>query len=82
MKTNLVAIACDVVGGMGVLSRLLGVSAPTVSQWKSGVRPIPIERCAAIEKITGGKVTRQEMRPKDWHLIWPELTTPKKRMRA
>lgn len=29
--------------------------------------------CAAIERATGGAVTRREMRPDDWWLIWPEL---------
>lgn len=31
---------------------------------------------AAIEHFTGMAVTRKEMFPKDWHLIWPELATP------
>lgn len=30
-------------------------------------------RCVAIETVTGKAVTRQELRPDDWHLIWPEL---------
>lgn len=77
MNTNPIIRACDAVGGMGVLSRLIGVSAPTVSQWKSGTRPIPIERCAAIERATDGQVTRQELRPDDWESIWPELAEKK-----
>lgn len=28
---------------------------------------------AQLELNTGGKVTRKELRPDDWHLIWPEL---------
>lgn len=31
------------------------------------------ENCVGIEKATGGVVTRQELRPDDWFLIWPEL---------
>lgn len=31
------------------------------------------ELCVAIEQSTAGAVTRQELRPDDWHLIWPEL---------
>ena len=34
---------------------------------------MPIERCAAIERATAGAVTRRDLRPHDWHLIWPEL---------
>jgi len=38
-------------------------------------RPIPIERCPAIEKATDGQVSRRDLRPDDWWLIWPELVT-------
>ena len=31
------------------------------------------ELCVVIERESGKIVTRQELRPKDWHLIWPEL---------
>lgn len=29
--------------------------------------------CVTIERESGFLVTRQELRPTDWHLIWPEL---------
>lgn len=29
--------------------------------------------CAVIEKMSGGEFSRQEMRPADYHIIWPEL---------
>ena len=29
--------------------------------------------CAGIERHSGGEVTRKELRPDDWNLIWPEL---------
>ena len=29
--------------------------------------------CVAIERATNGAVTRRDLRPNDWHLIWPEL---------
>lgn len=29
--------------------------------------------CVAIERATAGTVTRRDLRPHDWHLIWPEL---------
>lgn len=29
--------------------------------------------CVAIEQQTGGKVTRKDLRPDDWLLLWPEL---------
>ena len=40
-------------------------------------RKIPsAELCVLIERVTGGKVTRQELRPDDYWLIWPDLPTP------
>ncbi len=28
-----------------------------------------------IERATNGAVTRRDLRPDDWHEIWPELAT-------
>lgn len=55
------------------LAASLGVPAPLVSQWRTGVRPVPIERCVPIERATSGAVRRWDLRPDDWWLIWPEL---------
>jgi DNA-binding transcriptional regulator YdaS (Cro superfamily) len=41
-----------------------------------GLRPAAPELCVLIEKITNGAVTRRDLRPDDWHRIWPELVTP------
>jgi len=68
-----VSAASRIVGGISALARIVGVKPPTVSQWASGARPVPIERCLAIERATKGEVTRRDLRPDDWHLIWPEL---------
>ncbi len=29
--------------------------------------------CVAIERASGGQISRKDLRPDDWHLIWPEL---------
>lgn len=29
--------------------------------------------CVAIERASGGQISRKDLRPEDWHLIWPEL---------
>ncbi|WP_236596881.1 transcriptional regulator [Paraburkholderia hiiakae] len=29
--------------------------------------------CVAIERESSGAVTRRDLRPADWHEIWPEL---------
>lgn len=31
------------------------------------------EVAAAVERVTNGDVTRKDLRPEDWALIWPEL---------
>lgn len=55
------------------LARAIGVPPVLISQWKNDVRQVPIERCVPIEKATAGAVTRRDLRPDDWHQIWPEL---------
>lgn len=57
------------------LADLIGESASFVNQWIRLDRPVPIPTCVLIEQRTNGAVTRQELRPKDWHLIWPELVS-------
>lgn len=44
-----------------------------VSQWASGLKEVPVDRCTAIELATAGKVMRWDLRPQDWHRHWPEL---------
>jgi len=73
MSTHAVTLACQHLGSAVALADALGISSPTVSEWRSGRRPVPIERCVEIEQVTGGAVTRQQLRPDDWHRIWPEL---------
>ena len=33
------------------------------------------ELCSAIEEASAGRVTRRDLRPRDWMLVWPELRT-------
>ena len=60
-------------GRSAALAAAVGVHPVMVSQWAGGVKPNPLERCAAIEAATAGAVTRRDLRPDDWHLHWPEL---------
>lgn len=57
------------------LAGVLGVAPPTVAEWCSGRRPVPVRRCRAIEEATGGRITRRDLRPDDWQDIWPELAS-------
>lgn len=46
-----------------------------IRQWRyryEGRVPSP-ENCTGLELVSDGAITRQEMRPDDWHRIWPEL---------
>ena len=68
-----IRIACDAVGSQARLAKAIDVAPAVVHQWRTGIRPVPIQHCVAIERETNGAVTRKELRPHDWHLIWPEL---------
>lgn len=50
-----------------MLAKALGVSPVVISNWKTGEREVPAERCPAIEKATEGAVRCEELRPDvDW----------------
>lgn len=72
-RMNLRAFTESERGSSAKLARALGVSPVMVSQWASGLKAVPVERCTALEVATSGAVRRWELRPDDWHLIWPEL---------
>lgn len=55
------------------LAGAVGVTPATVSNWNTRKHPVPAELAAAIERATGGQVTRQELFPDTWARIWPEL---------
>ena len=54
-------------------------STMQVRQWQHGYakrKPGPAY-CIAIERATGGAVTRKDLRPDDYGDIWPELVDTK-----
>lgn len=56
------------------LARALGYDdLRNVSYWARGDRAFSPQHCVTIERDTKGAVMRWDMRPDDWHLIWPEL---------
>lgn len=60
---------------MAALARDLGLNPDQVRQWRHGHdnrQPSPAN-CVDIERITGRAVMRWDLRPDDWHRIWPEL---------
>lgn len=57
------------------LARQIDVNPDQIRHWRHGYagrRPSP-EMCVQIEQATGGAVARWDLRPDDWHRIWPEL---------
>ena len=63
-------------GGVKAVSRKTGVSVQAVNKWKLQ-NAIPVDKlmmlAALIEKESHSLVTRQDMFPKSWMWIWPEL---------
>lgn len=60
-------------GSQRELADKIGITPVLISQWANAARPVPPERCVEIERATNGAVTRKDLRPADWHKIWPEL---------
>lgn len=57
------------------LGKQIAVNTSLISQWASGVRQIPAERCPEIEKATNGAVTCEELRPDvDWSYLRGTVT--------
>lgn len=62
-------------GGVAKLAATIGVTPVYLSQLsarQAGREPSP-ELCVSIESATERAVMRWDMRPGDWHRIWPEL---------
>lgn len=56
--------AVDIAGSQSALARAIGGKVKQAHVWnwlKAGT--VPAEHCAAIERATGGKVTRADLRP-------------------
>ena len=65
----------DLLGGTAKVARMCKVDPAAVSNWR--VRGIPADKYmllgARIETESHGLVTRQDLFPKNYFLIWPEL---------
>lgn len=69
-------------GSQRGLADKIGITPVLISQWANELRPVPPERCVEIERATDGHVSRKDLRPKDWHKIWPELVNASAPRRA
>ena len=63
------------VGDAKKFAARLGVSPSYLSQMASGRTAISPTRALMIESATEGQVSRAELRPHDWELIWPEYAS-------
>jgi hypothetical protein len=65
----------NLLGGTSKVSRMCGVTAAAVCQWRK--KGIPKDRlifvAALIERLSEGKYTRKQMFPDSWQDIWIEL---------
>lgn len=55
------------------MAKEFGVKPSLICHWVKKTRPVPIIYCWRIERMTNGQVTRQELRPNDYKLIWMDL---------
>jgi hypothetical protein len=62
-------------GGCTRVSKIVNVSVPAVSMWQNG--EIPYDKlvilAATLEKESHGLVSRKNLFPNNYKLIWPEL---------
>jgi len=70
------AMIVELLGGTNKVAKLCQVAPPAVAQWK--LRGIPhgqlLFLAAEIEKQSHGLVKRQDLFPKTYRLVWPELS--------
>lgn len=60
--------AIKMLGSTSALARGLGIKPWAVSKWNKN-RP-PQERCLAIEELTAGKITAEQLRPDvNWEYV-------------
>jgi DNA-binding transcriptional regulator YdaS (Cro superfamily) len=62
-------------GGPTKVANLVGVSVPAVSMWQNGIIPYDklVILAATLEKESAGLITRKELFPLSYKMIWPEL---------
>ena len=65
----------DLLGGTAKVAKMCRIDNAAVSNWR--IRGIPADKYmflgARIEEVSHGLVTRQDLFPTNFWLIWPEL---------
>lgn len=67
--------AARVVGSQTALAAALKVTKAAVGQWKDAGRRVPAEHCPDIERLTGGQVRCEDLRPDvAWEVLRQQST--------
>lgn len=62
--------AATILGSQSAMASALGVSKSAVGQWKEPGRRVPAEHCPVIERLTGGCVRCEDLRPDiEWGVL-------------
>lgn len=62
--------AVEILGGPSRVAVLLGVSPQAVCFWRDGKRRFPADSCPTIERVTGGTVRCEDLRPDvEWSVL-------------
>lgn len=65
----------DLLGGTNFVAKICKVAPPAVAQWRHN--GIPASKMvflgAELEKKSHGLITRKDLFPETWYLVWPEL---------
>lgn len=62
-------------GSASALAKAIDAHSSDMSDWANGFRPIPAERCVAIEAATNGLVRCEDLRP---DVAWSVLRATEK----
>lgn len=65
-KNPAVARAIEKFGTQTELARRIGVGQNVISYWLWEAKQVPPKRAVQLEAVTGGEVTRKELRPDLW----------------
>lgn len=58
--------AVEIFGSQTALARRIGVGQNVISYWLREAKQVPPKRAVQLEAVTGGEVTRKELRPDLW----------------
>lgn len=68
----------EAMGGNSACARICGVRPPSVSEWIANNKiPKSPHILLSVAAEAAGIAKRQDLRPNDYWLIWPDLKTPK-----